>query len=65
MKLKAKDSMAASSERDTKVIKTNDSWDWLTKHRETESLLVASQEQALNANSVPGRLSTIRADCVV
>ena len=42
-------------ERDTKTLKTEESWDWLSKgdlKRETESLLIAAQHQALNTNSV-------------
>ena len=42
-------------ERDTKELKVDESWNWLKKgflKRETESLLVAAQEQALNTNSV-------------
>ena len=36
-------------ERDTKTLKTEESWDL---KRETESLLTAAQDQALNTNSV-------------
>ena len=42
-------------ERDTKEIKGSESWNWLSKgnlKRETENLLMAAQEQALNTNSV-------------
>ena len=42
-------------ERDTKYVKTEESWDWFSKgdlKRKTESLLVAAQGQALNTNSV-------------
>ena len=42
-------------ERDTKELKVDESWNWLKNgflKRETESLLVAAQEQALNTNSV-------------
>ena len=38
-------------ENQTEAIKTDDSWNWLCKgdlKRETESLLMAAQEQALN-----------------
>ena len=39
----------------TSELKTKDSWNWLSKgdlKRETESLLMAAQEQALNTNSI-------------
>ena len=42
-------------ERKTEEIKTEMSWNWLTKgdlKREIESLLIAAQDQALNTNSV-------------
>ena len=41
--------------KDTDDIKTNESFNWLCKgeiKRETESLILAAQEQALNTNSV-------------
>ena len=42
-------------ERETRDLKTEDSWAWLKNgdlKGETESLLMAAQEQALNTNSV-------------
>ena len=42
-------------ENQTAEIKTEESWNWLSKgdlKRETESLLMAAQEQALNTNSI-------------
>ena len=42
-------------ERDTKDLKTEESWNWLSKgylKRETESLITAAQDQALNTNSI-------------
>ena len=42
-------------ERETRDLKTEDSWAWLKNgdlKRETESLLMAAQEQALNTNSI-------------
>ena len=42
-------------ERDTKDLKTGESWNWLSKDylkRETESLTTAAQDQALNTNSI-------------
>ena len=42
-------------EKDTEKMKVGESWNWLSKgdlKRETESLLMAAQEQALNTNSV-------------
>ena len=42
-------------ERDTKELKTEESWNWIRKgdlKRETESLIMAAQEQALNTNAV-------------
>ena len=42
-------------ERATRDLKTEESWAWLKNgdlKRETESLLMAAQEQALNTNSV-------------
>jgi hypothetical protein len=42
-------------EKETKKLKTSKSWDWLTKgdlKRETENLLIAAQDQALNTNSI-------------
>ena len=42
-------------EMDTKDLKSEESWNWLSKgklKRETESLMMAAQEQALNTNSV-------------
>ena len=45
--------------KDTDDIKTNESFNWLCKgelKRETESLILAAQEQALNTNSVKARI---------
>ena len=42
-------------ENQTGELKIEDSWNWLRKgdlKRETESLLMATQEQALNTNSI-------------
>ena len=42
-------------ERDTKDLKTEESWNWLSKgylKRETESLITSAQDQALNTNSI-------------
>ena len=42
-------------ERDTKDLKTEESWNWLSKgylKRYTESLITAAQDQALNTNSI-------------
>ena len=47
------------SAKDTDDIKTNESFSWLCKgefKRETESLILAAQEQALNTNSVKARI---------
>ena len=44
------------SEKDTETLKTEESWDWLSKGNlksERESLLIGAQDQALNTNSVP------------
>ena len=59
--------------KDTDDIKTNESFNWLYKgelKRDTESLILAAQEQALNTNSVKARTynlqeNEINADCVV
>ena len=43
------------SEKDTETLKTEESWDWLSKGNlksETESLLIGTQDQGLNTNSV-------------
>eukprot|EP00112_Aurelia_sp_Birch-Aquarium-sp1_P003300 Seg1367.7 transcript_id=Seg1367.7/GoldUCD/mRNA.D3Y31 product="Retrovirus-related Pol polyprotein from type-1 retrotransposable element R2" pseudo=true protein_id=Seg1367.7/GoldUCD/D3Y31 len=45
--------------KDTDAIKTNESFNWLCKgelKRETESLILAAQEQALNTNSIKARI---------
>ena len=42
-------------EKDTEQLKVGESWNWLSKgelKRETESLISAAQEQALNTNAV-------------
>ena len=42
-------------ENDTEEIKVKESWDWVRRgdlKRETEALIMAAQEQALNTNSV-------------
>ena len=42
-------------ERETKELKTEESWNWIKNgdlKRETESLIMAAQEQALNTNAV-------------
>ena len=42
-------------EKDTEAVKTKESWDWLRcgdLKRETEALIMAAQEQALNTNSI-------------
>ena len=42
-------------EKDTETLKLEESWNWLRKgvlKRETESLICAAQEQALNTNSI-------------
>ena len=42
-------------EKDTEQLKVGESWNWLSKgelKRETESLISAVQEQALNTNAV-------------
>ena len=47
--------MHGQFERDTKEIKTDESWNWLRRgelKRETESLILAAQEQGLNTNYV-------------
>ena len=47
--------LSGQFERETEEIKTEISWNWLTKgdlKRETESLLIAAQDQVLNTNSV-------------
>ena len=49
-------------ERDTKDLKTEESWNWLSKgylKRETESLITSAQDQALNSYSIKKSILSI------